>query len=200
MRGLSGGSAAWHLEPAVRSVASLDARPDATPKEGEDARAFSLRVVRESILAAAIEGPVVVPYLLPPFYPAVLPGRSPWSQAVSAALERGGVPTRPFFPFISDASYLSARGVPEDRLGAHMPSWGRGYSLPTEAMAALELDVITSAVGPRRARCGGAGERGVGVRAPAGPDRDGRPRDGRALTISSTGSFRTSARRRSPAA
>jgi arginine utilization protein RocB len=140
----------------VRGLASLPAGAADSPRAGEDARTFSLRVVRERVAAAGIEGPVVVVYLLPPFYPAAPPGRSPWIAAASAALEREGVPTRPFFPFISDASYLSARGMPAG-LGAHMPAWERPYRLPAQAMAALDLDVLN--LGPWGRDAHGVGER-----------------------------------------
>lgn len=156
MRALSGDSAAWHTEAVVRGIATLPAGRDETPREGEDARAFSLRVVRERVAAAGIEGPIVVTYVLPPFYPAAQPRSSPWITAASAALEREGVPTRPFFPFISDASYLSVRGMPPD-LGTHMPSWLRGYRLPVDAMAALDLEVLN--LGPWGRDAHGVGER-----------------------------------------
>jgi len=156
MRGLSGGSAAWHTEVEVRSLASL-ALPTPVPGESEDPRAFSLRVVREAVAAAGLEGPVVVPYVLPPFYPAMLPRTSSWTAAVSAALDREGVPVRPFFPFISDASYLAARGFSEAELARHMPAWGRPYRLPVEAMTALDLDVLN--LGPWGRDAHGVGER-----------------------------------------
>ena len=161
MRALSGGSAAWHTEPMVRSLAALApwvtraAAPG--PRAGEDPRAFSLRVVRESVAAAGIEGPVVVPYLLPPFYPAALPRNSAWMAAAGAALEREGVEVRPLYPFISDASYVSWRGAPVDDLATHMPAWNRSYRLPIAAMTALDLDVIN--LGPWGRDAHGVGER-----------------------------------------
>lgn len=157
MRGLSGGSAAWHAEPAVRSFAALAGGDAAAPRAGEDSRAFSLRAVRESVAAAGIEGPVVVPYLLPPFYPAALPRASAWTSAARAALEKEGVPVCPLYPFISDACYLAWRGAPEGALAARMPAWNRPYRLPIAAIQSLDLDVLN--LGPWGRDAHGMGER-----------------------------------------
>lgn len=157
MRALSGGSAAWHVEPLVRAFASLVKGVAPAPRDGEDPRAFSLRAVREAVAVAGLEGPIVVPYVLPPFYPAALPGASPWIRAAAAWLDKKGVPTRPLYPFISDASYVAWRSDPEPALAAHLPAWKRPYRLPIAAIRALDLDVMN--LGPWGRDAHGVGER-----------------------------------------
>lgn len=156
LRELSGASAAWHAEVPVRSLSELAPVPGEGPLAHEDARAHALRVVRERVAAAGLPGAVVVLHLLPPFYPAAAPGSSRWLRAARGTLEREGVPVRPLYPFISDASYLRWR-EPEAPLAANLSSWDGDYRLPLAAMNALDLDVLN--LGPWGRDAHGVGER-----------------------------------------
>jgi arginine utilization protein RocB len=120
----------------------LDAvAPD--PGGPRDARAASLARVRELARRAGLIGPAIVVYLLPPYYPHAAPGTSMFVQAVREALaEERGIAVRPYYPLITDASYLAWRAEPPDALGRHMPAFGREYRLPVDDARALDLDVV----------------------------------------------------------
>jgi arginine utilization protein RocB len=64
---------------------------------------------------------------------------------------------RPFYRHISDASYLAWRDEPADVVARFLPAFGREYEVPTEAAAALDLDVVN--LGPWGRDAHGAFER-----------------------------------------
>src|SRR4030095_10055083 len=89
-----------------------------------------------------LAAPAVVIHVLPPFYPHAAAGDGPLPRAAQNVLAREGLPLRPFYPHISDASYLAWRGEPTEVLRRHLPALGRHYALPAEAARALDLDVV----------------------------------------------------------
>jgi len=110
--------------------------------EAPDARVATLARVRHGVREARLHGPAVVVHLLPPYYPCAAPGDGPLVRALGEVMAREDVEVRPFHPLVTDASYLAWRAEPPDVLGRYMPSYGREYTLPVEAMRALDLDVV----------------------------------------------------------
>jgi arginine utilization protein RocB len=110
--------------------------------ESSDPRTVTLALLRHVVREARLQGPAVVIHLLPPYHPHAAPGDGPLVRAGREVMAGEGLEVRPFYPFISDASYLSWRGESPETLGRHMPCYGRGYELPIEAMRALDLDVV----------------------------------------------------------
>jgi arginine utilization protein RocB len=113
-----------------------------TPVVATDARVVALERVRRLSRAAALRGPAVVLYLVPPFYPASAPGAGPVARAAARVLQSSGVPLRGYYPFVSDAAYVAWRSDAARTLAAQVPVWDREYRLPVAAMRALDLDVV----------------------------------------------------------
>ncbi len=128
----------WRRLPHVESAAH-------EPSRGEDIRERTLLRVRERALAAGIGAPAVVPFLLPPFYPAALRSAGALAAAGRRACAAHGIPDHGAYPHISDVSYLTW-GDEADEAAASIPTFGGAYRLPVQAMRALDLDVIN--VGP----------------------------------------------------
>jgi arginine utilization protein RocB len=110
--------------------------------EVPDARVATLARLRHVVREARLHGPAVVIHLLPPYYPYAAPGSGPLVSATREVMARAGLEVRPFHPLVTDASYLAWRAEPPDVLGRYMPSYAREYTLPLEAMRALDLDVV----------------------------------------------------------
>ena len=110
--------------------------------EARDARAATLARIRHVAREARLQGPAVVIHLLPPYYPFAAPGDGPLVRAAGETMAREGLEVRPFHPLVTDASYLAWRAEPPEVLERYMPSYGREYTLPLEAMRALDLDVV----------------------------------------------------------
>lgn len=74
----------------------------------KDSRELSCLLVAELAKLAKINGPAVVTFFSPPYYPSVLPQDDELSKAVSFALHGldDVIQFRPFYPYISDLSYL----------------------------------------------------------------------------------------------
>ena len=102
----------------------------------------SLARVRHVVREARLHGPAIVIHLLPPYYPHAAPGDGPLVRATRAVLERAGLEVRSFHPLVTDASYLAWRGEAPEALERHMPAYGHEYTLPVDAMRALDLDVV----------------------------------------------------------
>jgi arginine utilization protein RocB len=110
--------------------------------ESADPRAYTLARLRHVVREAKLQGPAIVIHLLPPYHPHAAPGDGPLVRATRAVLSREGHEVRPFYPYITDASYLAWRAEPPEALERYMPCYGREYALPLEAMRALDLDVV----------------------------------------------------------
>ncbi len=110
--------------------------------EAPDARIATLARLRHVVRESRLPGPAVVIHLLPPYYPYAAPGGGPLVRATRDVMAREGLEVRPFHPLVTDASYLAWRAEPPEVLERYMPSYGREYTLPLEAMRALDLDVV----------------------------------------------------------
>lgn len=141
-------------EAAVTSA--LDSEWDACPPEA-DSRERCLRQVRRLWVLSKRQGPAVVLYFSPPYYPHVSSPPSPLQQAVLAVVAAHpdlNLTIGEYFPLLSDMSYLRLDpGVDTAALVANMPVWRDPtpdaaparpgtYSLPLTAMRALDLPVI----------------------------------------------------------
>ena len=163
-RGGTAGNAATEpvvlLYPELLERAGLTSDDDPLGDAREpsaDTRAATLERVRRLARVARLHGPAVVITLLPPFYPHAAPGEGPLCVAARRTLARAGLPVLPFYPHISDASYLAWRDEPESVLARAMPALGREYELPLGASASLDLDVVN--LGPWGRDAHGAFER-----------------------------------------
>ncbi|MGZ3677242.1 MAG: M20/M25/M40 family metallo-hydrolase [Ktedonobacterales bacterium] len=142
-------------EAAVTSA--LDAEWDACPPSA-DSRDRCLRLVRRLWVLSGRQGPAVVLYFSPPYYPHVSSPPSPLQEAVSSVVAVHpdlNLAIGEYFPLLSDMSYLRLDpGVDTAALVANMPVWRDpapdaqlsappgAYTLPFAAMRSLDLSVI----------------------------------------------------------
>jgi arginine utilization protein RocB len=119
-----------------------------------DKRERSLHLVRSLWALSGEQGPAVVIYYSPPYYPHVPAAGGALHDGVQRLI--GAHPElalveREFYPYISDMSYLRLEGaVDTTALTANMPVWQApaapprpgAYSLPLDAIRALDLSVI----------------------------------------------------------
>lgn len=123
--------------------------------QNKDKRDKSYAIVEELLSAIGFDGPTIVVFYSPPFYPYIKPDPGKLSQVTQAAIseteEKFGVAItmHDFYPYISDMSYL--RLEPEIAetiagLTGEMPLWNLGYSLDLEKIKLLNLPVVD--VGP----------------------------------------------------
>ncbi|HEX8033391.1 MAG TPA: M20/M25/M40 family metallo-hydrolase, partial [Ktedonobacterales bacterium] len=141
-------------ESAVTSA--LDAEWDACPPEA-DSRERCLRLVRRLWVLSGRPGPAVVVYFSPPYCPHVSSPPSPLLEAVSAVVAAHpdlNLAIGEYFPLLSDMSYLRQDpSVDTAALVANMPVWrdpapdapptrSGAYTLPFDAIRALDLPVI----------------------------------------------------------
>jgi|GEM_PF-467540 len=122
-------------------------------KNDADARLRSAHIVRRLWDLSGLTGPAAVVYYSPPFYPQVSGDTSSgFVAAVDQAARAHGANVLRRYPYMSDASYLSAQ--PIDHLAAlksNMPLWRdepdvTGYSLPLERIRELNVDVANIGV------------------------------------------------------
>ncbi len=111
-----------------------------------DGRERTLERVRRLVRLAELPAPAIVLYLAPPFHPHVPPGSGPLTAAARTVLGRGGAELEPFYPFITDASYVAWRAEAPEVLAKVLPALGEEYQLPAEEARALDLEVVN--VGP----------------------------------------------------
>ncbi len=120
-----------------------------------DPREASVAVLRELVQCAAEQGPLVVIGFLPPYYPprcSRVPGVRHEAlvraadAVIAEAADRFGltVETADFFTGLCDLSYFGFQGDPDDltALERNLPGWGTVYSVPTAALADLDVPVI----------------------------------------------------------
>lgn len=91
----------------------------------EDGRQLSRMIVAELANLAQINGPVVVVFYSPPYYPSVPPQENEGARAVDAALAGQAdrrIQRRGFYPYISDLSYLTLESRAQiESLSKNMP-------------------------------------------------------------------------------
>lgn len=134
-------------EPLMTDFACPSHSPGSPPDLPERSRLMVQRLARE----AGIQGPAVIVFFAPPYYPHLPPQDSALLNAVECQINRSDQPIRlrPFYPYISDMSFVSLAaqaqaGLPA--LTANMPLFGRGYTLDFDAMRALGCPVVN--IGP----------------------------------------------------
>jgi len=125
-----------------------------------DSRERSLRLVERLWTLSERNGPAVVLYFAPPYYPAVPALPSPLLDALRetiAAHPELRLVEEEYFPLLSDMSYLRLdRNIDVDGLRHNMPVWrdeadgvplsAGAYSLPLDAMRTLDMPVVN--IGP----------------------------------------------------
>jgi len=102
-----------------------------------------------------LAGPLVVVGFLPPWYPHRSSLGDSEGERIAAWAARETVreaeirfgetlQLRPFFEGVSDLSYCGFQGPPSemDVFARNMPGWGKLYSLPTDALAELDIPVL----------------------------------------------------------
>ena len=119
-----------------------------------DKRERSLHLVYRLWTLSGRQGPAIVLYYSPPYYPAVAPAPGALQDAVHAVVAAHPelrLVQQPYFPYLSDMSYLRLDpGIDLVALTANMPAWSEwpaptlpgAYSLPLAAMQQLALPVI----------------------------------------------------------
>jgi arginine utilization protein RocB len=163
---------------ATQANASWQPRP--TPRTGDvltwrelpdniDSRERSMRLAHTLWTLSQHEGPAIVLYYSPPYYPHI--AAAPCALHTAVAQVAGSHPelqlrVEEFYPFISDMSYLQLDATADiAALTANMPVWrGDGapertgdYTLPLGEIAALGLPVVN--FGPYGAGAHQRGER-----------------------------------------
>ncbi len=125
-----------------------------------DKRALATALVQRLWTLSGREGPAIVLYFAPPWYPATPAVASPLLDAlreVIAARPGDGLVEEEYFPLLSDMSYLRLdHSVDPAAIRAQTPTWRDetpggalppgAYSLPLDAMRALDMPVIN--IGP----------------------------------------------------
>ena len=129
--------------------------------ESMDSRRRCLALVEATWRMSGLAGPAVVVYFAPPYYPHLAPRPSPLLdalRAVVAAHPELDLVYEPYFPLLSDLSYLGHQdGAGIEDLVANMPIWPSGYSLPLDGTRALDMPVVN--IGPYGFGVHQAGER-----------------------------------------
>jgi arginine utilization protein RocB len=123
-------------------VAGEDPLAPLEPGSKPERSAPTLERIRRLAREASLVGPAVVLALLPPYYPRAAPRQGGLADRLRPLLSRRGAALEPFYPFISDACYLSWRDPSAD-IAPHFPALGREYRPPVERCRALDLEVVT---------------------------------------------------------
>jgi arginine utilization protein RocB len=137
--------------PAVET--ELAAVVKAFGRETElELRDLSLALVRALWRLSGLTGPAAVIFIMPPYYPPNAPengdekfarfNRTVRRTAAGFAREtRYPIEVRPFFPYLSDASFCSYGEGEGDRLAleANMPCWGKGWRIDIDNVRKLNL-------------------------------------------------------------
>ena len=137
--------------------------------EGIDSRERSMRLTHALWTLSQHEGPAIVLYYSPPYYPHIAAAPCPLHKAaaqVAASHPELQLSVEEFYPFISDMSYLQLDATADlAALTANMPTWRADdtpardgdYTLPLAEIAALGLPVVN--FGPYGAGAHQHGER-----------------------------------------
>jgi arginine utilization protein RocB len=122
--------------------------------EAADGRERSLHLALRLWALSGRQGPAVVLYYSPPYYPHVAAVDCPLHQAIAALAENHrdlNLAVREFYPYISDMSYLRLDpGTALTPLTANLPVWiapggpvrPGGYSLPLDQVRELGMPVV----------------------------------------------------------
>lgn len=122
-----------------------------------DLREATAEFVRRLGRFSPVKDPFAVIVLAPPYYPhnylTGSPGDRRIAEVAARLVERSrqqhgeGLSISPFFPALSDMSYLRLAGNPDASfLTANTPLWGSRYRVPLQEIAALSLPFLN--IGP----------------------------------------------------
>ncbi|MFS2245894.1 M20/M25/M40 family metallo-hydrolase [Bacillus sp. A31] len=116
-------------------------------------RDFSTKIISELTTLCKEEGPLIVLFYSPPFYPAVSSTEDPHIQATLKRIQIEAkksygleIEEVKYFPGLSDLSYLQLEKQDVGHYTTNMPLYQKGYSLPEGEKGALYVPVIN--VGP----------------------------------------------------
>lgn len=116
-------------------------------------RDFSTKIVSELTTLCKEEGPLIVLFYSPPFYPSVSSTEDPHIQTTFKKIQKEAkevygleVEEVKYFPGLSDLSYLQLEKQEVGYYTTNMPLYQKGYSLPQGEKEALYVPVIN--VGP----------------------------------------------------
>ncbi len=119
-----------------------------------DGRDRSLHLTHRLWTLSGRQGPAVVLYFAPPYYPAVAPIAGPLQDAVDAVIKAHPevqLEQYPYFPYLSDISYTYLDpDIDLTPLQSNMPTWQPGnqpplpgaYSLPLAEIQSLNIPAI----------------------------------------------------------
>ncbi|GAC1367377.1 MAG: M20 family metallopeptidase [Ktedonobacteraceae bacterium] len=119
-----------------------------------DGRDRSLHLVHRLWTLSGRQGPAVVLYFAPPYYPAVPPIAGPLQDAVDAVIKAHpevDLEQQAYFPYLSDISYMHLDpNIDLVPLQANMPAWQPehqpilpgAYSLPIKEIQSLNIPAI----------------------------------------------------------
>ncbi len=119
-----------------------------------DGRDRSLHLTQRLWMLSGRQGPAIVLYFAPPYYPAVAPMAGPLQDAVDAVVKAHPdvhLEQLPYFPYLSDISYTSLDpNIDLTKLQANMPVWRPNdqyalpgaYSLPLAEIESLNIPAI----------------------------------------------------------
>ncbi len=121
-----------------------------------DTRERSLYLVHKLWTLSGRQGPAIVIYYSPPYYPHVTVTHGPLQDAIAevmAAHPEIPLVRQGYFPYLSDLSYVCLEvGSNSSILKANMPIWKepteqtKGYYLPLETIAGLNIPVVNFGV------------------------------------------------------
>jgi arginine utilization protein RocB len=137
-------------ERVSRELASEQARWSDTI----DRRELCMYLTQRLWQLSGYQGPAVIIYYAPPYYPALAPVFGPLQSAVAAVVAAHPeiqLEQRPFFPYLSDMSYLSLEpDLDLTALEANLPTWqsnassapAGSYHLPLAEIQSLNIPAI----------------------------------------------------------
>ncbi|GAC1426655.1 MAG: M20/M25/M40 family metallo-hydrolase [Ktedonobacteraceae bacterium] len=141
---------------AQQVASELDMEWDRLPTT-LDTRERSLHIVYRLWILSGRQGPAVVIYYSPPYYPHVSATQGPLQDAITEVMVAHPemlLVQQEYFPYLSDLSYLRLdAGIDPSVLQANMPVWKEpttqgtgGYYLPLETIGKLNIPVVNFGV------------------------------------------------------
>lgn len=125
----------------------LSNKVDEFRESAKDGRELSRMIVAELAKTAQINGPAIVAFFSPPYYPSAQPQENELTRAARFALEKFDEPIqlRGYYPYISDLSYVRLDdGIEVDSLQKYMPLFDLRDSnnAPFYALDSTKLNLI----------------------------------------------------------
>jgi len=144
----------------ARVTAELESvRKEFAGDPNHDLRELSLALVRRLWKLCGKTGPAAIVFIVPPYYPPNNPrigdeNSNRFNEKVhqaAASLCEGSpysLEVRPFFPYLSDASFCSYREGKNNRMALerNMPCWEKGWKIDIDQVMRLNLPVLDMGV------------------------------------------------------